>query len=134
MLMSLRHFDQSEVAKERLKILNFYDEFGGKTTEKAFGVNRKLIYVWRKRLKHCERRLKALVPDSTKPKVVRRMTTNHDILSFIKKLRKNKPRIGKEKIKPLLDRYCQGLNIATISVSTIGKVIKRNHFISYRAL
>ena len=51
MLSSLKRFTKDEVAQERLKILEFYQEYGEKATMKAFGVNRKTIWVWRKRLK-----------------------------------------------------------------------------------
>lgn len=49
-------------------------------------------------------------------------------MNTFKKLREEHFRLGKQKIKPLLDEYCLGLKIKSISVSTIGKVIKRNHF------
>jgi len=51
MLLSLRRFSKNEVVQEKLKILEFYQEYGEKATMKAFGVNRKTIWVWRKRLK-----------------------------------------------------------------------------------
>ncbi|MGC8971621.1 MAG: integrase core domain-containing protein, partial [bacterium] len=59
------------------------------------------------------------------PKRRRRMTTPPEIIDFIRDLREKYPRIGKEKIKPLLDEYCEEKELKTISVSTIGKIIKR---------
>ena len=53
------------------------------------------------------------------------MRTDSDIISFIREIREKHPHIGKEKIKPLLDNYCSKRGIKPISVSTIGKVIKR---------
>ncbi len=126
MLLSLKRFSKNEVSQERLKILKFYQEYGEKATLKAFGVNRKTIWVWRKRLS-LTGHLSALVPCSTRPKTVRRMTTDERIVNYIKYLREKHPRLGKEKIKPLLDRYCLNLGIKNISASTIGKVIKRNN-------
>ena len=38
------------------------------------------------------------------------------------------PRIGKEKIKPLIDKYCAENNLKTVSESTIGNIIKRHSF------
>lgn len=128
MLYSLRKFSQDEIAQERLKIIKFYDEFGEKASKEAFGVDRKLIYVWRKKMKTHRNKLSCLIPDSTRPKTVRKMTTNSKIVAFIKKTREKHPRLGKEKIKPLLDEYCQEIGIASISESTIGKVIKRKKF------
>jgi len=53
------------------------------------------------------------------------MQTHPQVIAFIRKLRKKRKRIGKEKIKPLLDEYCTKEGLPTISESTIGKVIKR---------
>jgi hypothetical protein len=128
MLSSLRYFDQSEIAQERLRIINFYDKYGEKATKEAFKADRKLIYVWRQKLKSHQNSLVGLIPHSTKPKTVRQMTTNPLILVFIKDLREKRPRIGKEKIKPLLDKYCLKAGISSIAESTIGKVIKRKDF------
>lgn len=59
------------------------------------------------------------------------MITDFRIINFIHKLREKHERLGKEKIKPILDRYCLTLGIKTISISTIGKVIKR-HNLTYQ--
>jgi hypothetical protein len=56
------------------------------------------------------------------------MTTNTRILEFIKVLREKYPRLGKKKIKPLLNEYCRSINLPTIAEPTIGKVIKRNNY------
>jgi len=53
------------------------------------------------------------------------MRTDAEIISFIRDIREIHPHIGKEKIKPLLDNYCRKRGIKPISVSTIGKIIKR---------
>ncbi len=51
-----------------------------------------------------------------------------EIINFIKELRERHPRLGQEKIKPLLDRYCAERGLRTISESTIGNIIKRHRF------
>jgi len=114
------------VAKERLKIIEFYEEFGEKATRQAFGADRKLIHVWKRRLKHGDNQLQALIPESTRPIRTRTMNVDPRILEFIKDKRQKHPRIGKEKLKPLLDRYCNSAGINSISESTIGKIIKRH--------
>ncbi len=58
------------------------------------------------------------------------MLTHPEIITFIKTLREDKPRLGKEKIKPLLDEFCREKGIQSISESTIGKVIKRHNLYS----
>ena len=133
MLHSLRRFSKDEVAQEREKILRFYKRYGEEATKEAFGVDRKLIHVWKKRLKNNDKHLMALIPNSTRPIRVRRMNTDGRILEFIKGMRQEHPRIGKEKLKPLLDDYCKEQRITTISESTIGKVIKRNKFFLQRS-
>jgi len=96
MLPSLRKFNQSEVARERQRILNYYDHYGGAATLDAFGVDRKLIYVWRQRLRLNGRKPSALVPESTIPKTKRQMMVDPQIVDFIKKLREKRYRLGKE--------------------------------------
>lgn len=133
MLHSLRRFSRDEVAQERLRIIGFYDTYGEKATKEAFGVDRKLIYIWRKRIKGCEDRLIALIPNSTKPRRVRRMLTDTRIIEFIKEKRNQYPRIGKEKLKPLLDKYCEKNGMQSIAESTIGKIIKRHKLFFQRS-
>ena len=125
MLESLRRFEASDVAKERHKILKFYEQYGEGATEKAFGASRKVIYHWRKLLKDGRGHLEALVPDSTRPGQVRRPEVPRVIVDFIKRLRQEHPRLGKQKIKPLLDRFCRAQGLKPIAESTIGKIVKR---------
>ena len=129
MLPSLRKFNANEAAQECLRIITFYDEYGEAKTQHYFQVNRKTVWAWKKKLKNSDGRLEALIAKSTRPKHVRRMTTDPRIVAFIRNLRQEHPRIGKEKIKPLLDRYGRSLGIASIAVSTIGKVIRRNQLV-----
>jgi transposase InsO family protein len=133
MLHSLRRFSRDEVARERLKIIEFYERFGERATKEAFDADRKLIHVWKKRLKGGDNKLAALVPYSTKPHWVREMDTNTRIIEFIRDKRQQHPRIGKEKLKPLLDRYCREQGIQSISESTIGKIIKRHKLFFQKA-
>jgi hypothetical protein len=53
------------------------------------------------------------------------MQTDPRIAAFIQKLREEHPRLGKDKIKPLLDRYSRSEGLKPIAVSTIGKIIQR---------
>lgn len=133
MLSSLRLYENSQVAQKRLDIIKFFEKYGEKATKEAFGADRKLISRWRQRLKKANGHLSALVPKSTKPKQVRTSLVNPLIVQFIKDQRKAHYRIGKDKLKPDLDIYCQSLGIKTISTSTIGNIIKRNHFFYQKA-
>lgn len=133
MLKSMRRFSKDEVARERLKIIEFYKEHGEKTTRQAFGVGRDTIWIWKKRLKESRNFLASLIPSSTVPKTQRTMTTDPKIISEIRKLREEYPGLGKDKIKPILKKYCLKEGLAPISTSTIGKVIKRNNFFFQKA-
>jgi transposase-like protein len=133
MLKSLKRFSKDEVAQERLKIIEFYEEYGEKATIKAFGIKRNTVFVWKKRLRDGKSSLASLIPTSTTPRTLRKMTTDLKIVSEIKKLRKKRPRLGKDKIGPILKKYCLKEGLTPISVSTIGKVIKRNNFFFQKA-
>ena len=111
-----------------MEIITFYDEFGEKATISAFGADRKVVSRWRKRLAENKGRLESLIPYSTKPKTVRRVSYTQKIIDFIKKYREDHPRTGKEKIKIGLDEYCASLGIKTVSESTVGNIIKRHKF------
>lgn len=55
------------------------------------------------------------------------MVVDHRIYEFIENLRLNNYRLGKEKIKRLLDAYCEAEGLETISESKIGRIIKANN-------
>jgi hypothetical protein len=77
MFASLRHFSEDDIAKERFRIISFYKQFGEKATIAAFGLNRKTIWVWQRRLQKHQFHLGSLTPSSTKPHNRRTMTTTH---------------------------------------------------------
>ena len=133
MLSSLRTFAKDEVARQRLRIMEFYDRYGEQATKAAFGADRKVISRWRQKLNRHDGALAGLVPESTRPKRARTMTVAPEIIQFIGQLRQEHPGLGKEKIKPLLDEFCQGKGLPPIAESTIGKVIKRHKLFSQKS-
>ena len=100
MLSSLRRFDKSEVARQRQRIMAFYDKYGEQATKEAFGADRKVISRWRKKLRQHGGALEGLVPGSTKPNRSRTMTVATEIVQFIRQIRQEHPRLGKEKMFP----------------------------------
>lgn len=122
----LRLYDKSEIAVQRQKIILFYEKYGEKASKQAFGVDRKLVYIWKKRIRE-RKGLQGLVPDSTKPKTLRHPRINPKIIEFIKEQREFVPRMSKKKLKPQLDVYCRQNNLPTVSTPTIGRIIKRNN-------
>jgi hypothetical protein len=83
MLHNLKRFDRNEIAKERAKIIEFYDEFGEKATKQAFGADRRLIYVWKKKLRYNSKTLESIVPESTRPIRTRTMKKDQRVIDFI---------------------------------------------------
>jgi len=124
-LFSAGRFSKSEIAQFRLKVIEFSKKYGIKAAQDAFGISRSTIFRWRRCLKDSQGRLDSLIPKSRRPRRVRSMKVNSEIVAFIRELREKHPRIGKEKIKKFLDEYCSKRGIKSVSVSTIGKVIKR---------
>jgi len=124
MVSHLRRFDVSVVAKERLRIIKFYEVYGERATKEAFGVDRKVVFVWKKRLTLTKGKLSSLVPYSTSPKRVRSIEVNTKVLSFLKALREDHPGLGKRKVKPILDRYCKSENLPFYSEAKVGRIIK----------
>ena len=128
MIPSLRRFDSSEIAQKRMEIISFYFKHGELATKEAFGADRKIISRWKKRLTKSRGQLQSLIPISTCPHRVRQSQTPIEITEFIKSQREIHFRIGKEKLKVFLDQYCAERAIQSVSVSTIGNIIKRHHF------
>lgn len=126
MVDHVRRFDASSVAQEKLKILLFYKQYGEKACKDAFGVDRKTIYVWRKRYEASQKKLVSLIPHSTAPNTRRTMDVHPKVLAYIQEMRKEHVRLGKRKIKPLLDVYCQKENLPICSEAKIGRIIKKN--------
>lgn len=60
------------------------------------------------------------------------MEVHPNVVEEIARLRKDHYRLGKVKLKPLVDEFCELEGLETISESTIGKVIKRNNFFFQR--
>ena len=125
---SLMSYDNTEVAKFRLKVIKFHNQFGTKPTLKAFPVSRSTIFLWKKTLKDSQGKLNSLIPQSTKPHNLRESVIDLKIISEIKRLREDSYSPGKEKIKPLLDKFCKENYLTSIAESTIGKVLKRNNY------
>jgi transposase InsO family protein len=121
-------YDTTKVAQYRLEIIKFFEEFGLEPTKRAFKVSKSTIYRWRKILKDNKGKLSSLIPQSTRPKRTRKMITDPRIINFIKTQREEHPKLGKEKLKPILDEYCEKIGIPSVSASTIGKILKRNNY------
>jgi putative transposase len=123
---SLR-FSASDPAKFRLHVLEHYYKYGWKPTVEAFGVGKSTLYDWKSRYEQSGKKLVSLIPQKTRPKRVRRMTTDWRLVVFIRKFREQYGNIGREKIKIFLDEYARELSIDSVSHRTITKVIKQRN-------
>ena len=123
---SILSFSLSDQAKFRSEVIKHFKKHGLKSTQSAFKLSRATIYRWRQRLTVSGGQLKSLIPQSTRPKQVRSMETDNRVIDFIRQQRLLHYRLGKSKLKVLLDDHCLSLGINTVSESTIGKIIKRH--------
>lgn len=121
-------FDLSDIAKYRFHILSFFYLHGLKATLDAFKVKKSTFYDWKKAYEFSGKRLSSLIPQSTRPKHLREMTTNWRLEAFIKTFREEYGNLSKEKIKPFLDEYARSLGIASYGATKIGKIIKRRNY------
>ncbi|MGB9608932.1 MAG: hypothetical protein ACPL3E_00995, partial [Minisyncoccia bacterium] len=113
----------TEKAKYKAKILIFWEKHGLEATLDAFLVKRSTLFEWKKILRDNNGKLESLNEKSRCPKNKRKTNWNTKIIDFIEYLRNTYPKIGKDKIKPLLDEYCRNTNIKSVSISTIGRII-----------
>lgn len=114
----------TEKAKHRIKVLVFMEKHGLDATLDAFSHKRSAIFSWKKILADGNGKLESLNEKSTRPKSYRKADWHPDIVKFIEDQRNTHPILGKDKIKPLLDKYCIVNNLKTESASTIGRILK----------
>lgn len=117
--------------RQRLKALIFCGEYGLAPTLKAFEISRSTFFRWQRLFLASGRSPVSLINRSQRPHNVRRMEYDEKVYLFIKRLREEYPRLGKQKIKLLLDEYCLKESLGTLSVSKIGRMIKRNNWFLY---
>lgn len=108
----------TEEAKERVKMLAFWERHGLPPTIEAFGVSRRTLFRWQKTLHELQGKLESLNPQSTAPHQKRKRMVSLELINRVIALRALHPRLGKEKLHAILkeEGYAQ-------SVSTIGRVL-----------
>lgn len=121
-------FDLSDIAKYRLHVLDHMEQFGYRSAMNAFGVKKSTLYDWRKVFLQSQKRIFALVPKSTRPKKLRRMQIDPQILLFIKAVREQYGQVGKKKLKLLVDEYAVSIGKKSLGTTAIEKIIRRNHW------
>jgi len=118
----LNHPKQGSI-EQRLKIIEFSDEFGFKATRQAFNKSRSTIYLWKQKLASAGGKLSALAPGDKAPHHKRRRVVEPYIESFIIGYRTIHPGVDKTTITPALKAACEKAGIKPPSESTVGRII-----------
>lgn len=121
-------FDASDIAKYRLKVLEFGRVHGWLATKDAFNISRSTYFLWKKTFADKQGQLSSLVPHSTKPHHLRQMTYDPRLATFIKSIREQYGRIGKQKLEILIAAYAIKIEVKPIKATAIGKIIKRHRY------
>ena len=123
--MGLKHglLMVSEEAKKRQKILRFWRQYGLEATKAAFGISRRSLFYWKKRLDAGGREPASLNPHSHQPKQKRSRNWPRVIVTEIRRLRQVHKNVGKEKLFRLLKPFCENQGLKVPSISTIGRLI-----------
>lgn len=108
----------------KAKVLSFWAKHGLEATLDAFPVKRSSLFLWKKKLTDNNNRIEALNDKSRAPHKKRQRIIDPRIKEFIITQRTEHPKLGKDKLKSLLNDYCLKYNIIPISESTIGRVIQ----------
>ena len=109
----------SDKAKERVRVLAFWERHGTEATTEAFGVSQRTLERWQKALTESQGKLEALNPKSTAPNRRRSRSIQPTVANQIIELRTIHPRLGKDKLHALLVQ-----NGYVGSVSTVGRILK----------
>lgn len=116
--LRFRNMRNQKEVERRVKILSFWQAHGEKAATDAFGVSRRTLYRWQAAIQKERGNLNALDPKSTAPKKIRSRQYPPGFTKHVIVLRRLHPRIGKEKLAPLLRD--QGFRV---SVSFVGRTL-----------
>ncbi len=120
-------------AKQRLKILQFWRNYGLKAAADAFGAKRSTLYGWWKVYIDSGRKIESLNPGTQARINNHKRQINPLILAEIKRLRLEVcPNMGKAKVKKNLDPYCRRNGLPVYSESKIGRIIEDKKIYHHR--
>ena len=92
----------TDEAKRRVRVLAFWEQYGDAAVRDAFQVSRRTLFRWQRALRRMQGRLEGLNPRSTAPHRTRTRAIPAGIAERIIALRRDHPRLGKEKIHGIL--------------------------------
>lgn len=108
----------TEKAKKRIRILAFWEKHGNMAATEAFGISLRTLFRWQAALLSSGGKLESLNARSTAPVRRRRRIVPEALTKHIITLRVAHPRLGKEKVQPLL--AAAGYQA---SASTVGRIL-----------
>jgi len=106
-------------AKERCRILAFWERHGNEVTTEAFKVSRATLFRWQQALQKGDGKLEALNKKSTAPKNKRKRVIPKVVEDFILKEREFDPHLSKDKLSVLIMED----KVANLSPSTVGRML-----------
>lgn len=109
----------TEQAKERCRILAFWEKHGLLATTEAFKVSRPTLFRWQQKLRVEHGKLEALNKGTTAPKSRRKRVIPEKVKDFIRKERQFDPTLSKDKLAVLL----KADGVANLSASTVGRML-----------
>lgn len=109
----------TEQAKERCRILAFWEKHGDLATTEAFKISRRTLFRWQKKLSVTGGKLEGLNKGSTAPRTRRKREIPESIKNFILNERKFDPQLSKDKLSVLMKQD----GIANLSSSTVGRML-----------
>ena len=132
----IKHYPNYMITKEaekRLKIINFWKQYGLQATTDAYGAKQSTLYSWWKIYKESEYKLSSLNPGTQRRKNNNKREINPLILKEIRRLRLEVcPNMGKEKVRRNLNIFCKENNLDNYSESKIGRIIKEKKIYHHR--
>jgi hypothetical protein len=109
---------QAEEARRR-RVLEFWREHGPDACRDAFGVSRATLFDWQRR----EREGRLAPASRAHRSGYRRRQVPPGLEAEIRRLRREHPRLGKEKLAPLLAGWYRERGLAAPSESTVGRIL-----------
>lgn len=110
-------------ALQKARTLAFWEKHGLQAATDAFKAKRRTLFVWKKKLKEAGGKLEGLNDQSKTPKAKRKRIWPIETINEIKRLRWQHPNLGKEKLHPLLEEFCQARDLKCPKPKTIGRLI-----------
>lgn len=109
-----------EEAKRKAKILTFWNKYGLEATIEAYEVKRSTLFLWKRKMRESNNNLISLNNKSKAPINKRKRQIEQKVIDLILEYRKDNNRLGKEKIKVLLEKE----HSISLSISKVGRILK----------